>query len=71
MAPRGAALAGGTHSLSPLPSPAQQHHNGVNGDDRDTKEQAGNDDKRVIPWVGHQDIGRCSLAKGQVAVEPC
>lgn len=71
MAARGAAPAGGTPSLSPLPSPAQQHHNGVNGDNGDAKEQAGNDDKRVISWVGHQDIGRHSLAEGQVAIEPC
>jgi len=53
------------------PSPAQQHHDGVDGDDGDAEEQAGNDDERVVPRVGHQDIGRHGLAEGQVAVEPC
>lgn len=71
MAPGRAAPAWGDTRLTTVPSPAQQHHNGVDGDDGDTEEQAGDEDNRVIPWVGHQDIGCHGLTEGQVAIDPC
>lgn len=52
-------------------SPPQEEHDGVDSHNGDGEEDPGDDDGRVVPRVGHQDVSGDSGPERQEAVSPC